>query len=72
MAAVINALRASGKGDDKTLATLDQLRDLHRNPIGHPDVFLESGEAYELFNICITAISSMARQMIALKQVGTL
>ena len=71
MSDVINALRASGKGDVKILAVLDQLRDLYRNPISHPDVFLEPAEALELFNICTSAISAMARQIIKLRTPST-
>jgi hypothetical protein len=41
----------------------DQLRDLHRNPLDHPEVFLEKPEAMELFSICTCAISAAARQI---------
>lgn len=51
------------KAEPKTLAVIDQLRSLHRNPIDHPEVFLEPAEAMELFSICTSAISAMARQM---------
>jgi hypothetical protein len=54
-------------GEKKTLAVLDQLRSLHRNPIDHPDVFLDFAEALELFNICMAAVSAMARQIKLLK-----
>lgn len=61
MAPLIDKLREAG-GDAKTLAVLDQLRDLHRNPMNHPEVFLDDAEAMELFNICLAAISACARQ----------
>jgi hypothetical protein len=64
---VIDGLRGSGKADVKTMAVLDQIRDLHRNPIDHPELFLELPEAMELFDICKSAISVMARQMMKLK-----
>jgi hypothetical protein len=70
MATVINGIQASKKGDAKVLSVLDQLRDLHRNPINHPDVFLEAAEALELFNICTSALSAMARDVARLKPVG--
>jgi len=70
MSDVINALRSSQKGDAKTLAIIDQIRELHRNPIDHPDLFLEGAEALEVFNICTGAISAMARQMTKLREKG--
>ena len=45
----------------------DQLRDLHRNPINHPEVFLEPSEALELFNISTSALSAMARDIARLQ-----
>lgn len=63
MARAIDELRRAG-AEAKTLAALDQLRDLHRNPLSHPEVFLTKAEAMELFNICIGAISASARQII--------
>jgi hypothetical protein len=42
-------------------------RDLHRNPIDHPEEFLELAEALEVFNAASVAISKMARQITALK-----
>ena len=71
MAAVINGIRHSKKGDDKVLATADQLRDLHRNPIDHPEIFLTPAEAIELFNICASAVSAMARDIDRLKKAKT-
>src|SRR5262245_19607282 len=43
MAPLIEELRKAG-GDAKTLAVLDQIRDLHRNPMNHPEVFLSHAE----------------------------
>src|SRR5690606_18328994 len=28
-------------GDEKVLGVLDQIRDMHRNPISHPEVYLD-------------------------------
>lgn len=66
MSTITVALRSSEQGDPKTLAVLDQIRELHRNPLGHPDTFLEVTEAMELFNVCTSAISAMARQLLQL------
>lgn len=49
--------------DVKTMAVVNQVRDLHRNPVDHPDVFLDVTEAMEVFDICKSAISAMARQI---------
>ena len=71
MKRVIDTLRSSEKADKKTMGILDQLRDLHRNPIDHPDVFLQLPEALELFNVCTSAVSAMARQIDAIKKAST-
>jgi hypothetical protein len=65
MGQILDSLReqkAADKRTQKTLAVVDQIRDLHRNPIGHPEVFLESEDALELFNIAMSAISAMFRE----------
>jgi len=49
--------------DAKTLAVLDQVRDLHRNPLAHPEVFLSMEEAQGLFNIAISAITAAVVQI---------
>ena len=48
--------------DPKILNILDQIRDLHRNPLAH-DVFLEIDEAVEIFDIAKSAITAMARKL---------
>lgn len=45
--------------DKKITHHLRQIKDLHRNPISHPDVTLDMGEAQVLWSICISAISAM-------------
>jgi hypothetical protein len=70
MKQAIDELTKAGP-DRKTMAALDQLRDLHRNPIDHPEEFLESAEALELFNAATVAISKMARQIAALNKAET-
>jgi HEPN domain-containing protein len=62
----IDELTKAG-ADKKTIAALDQLRDLHRNPIDHPEEFVDFAEALEIFNAATVAISKMARQIAALK-----
>jgi hypothetical protein len=59
---------AKEKGiDPKVLATLDQFRDLHRNPIMHPDVHLNMEEAQILFALAQSAISGIALDIIKIK-----
>jgi hypothetical protein len=48
--------------DPKTLNILDQIRDLHRNPLAH-EVFLEMDDAIELFDVAKSAITAMARHL---------
>lgn len=62
MATCINELRKAG-ADAKTLAILDQIRDLHRNTIMHPEAFLTPSEGLRLFDIAKSAISAMADQV---------
>jgi hypothetical protein len=58
----VDELRNHG-ADARVMAVLDQIRDLHRNPIDHPEIFMKMTEAIELFDIAKSAISAMARQM---------
>lgn len=45
------------------MGILDQIRELHRNPVDHPEIFLEMAEAQELFDVAKSAISAMGRQV---------
>ena len=55
----ISSLKSKG-ADDKVLSALDQMRDLHRNPISHPDINLETDDAMMLVGIAQSAIVAMA------------
>lgn len=49
------------KGADKNvLNAIDQMRELHRNPISHPDVNLSIDEAMMLVGLAQSAIVAMA------------
>jgi len=37
MGVYIKSLETSGKGDPKVIAALKQMKDLHRNPVSHPE-----------------------------------
>lgn len=54
----ISALDAKG-ADKKVLSALDQMRELHRNPISHPDVNLSTDEAMILVGLVQSAIVAM-------------
>ncbi|HEY2855683.1 MAG TPA: hypothetical protein VGJ18_22795 [Gemmatimonadaceae bacterium] len=54
----INALRAKG-ADDKIVHHLDQLRQLHRNPLTHPEDTLTISEAVSLWAMCVSIIQAM-------------
>lgn len=62
MAQCINELKKKGE-DAKVLSILDSIRDLHRNPQMHPDVFLSMDEAAALFDITKSAINTMAMRI---------
>lgn len=66
MAQCINELRKANE-DPKILNILDSIRDLHRNPQMHPEVFLSMEEALRLFDISKSAINAMADRIIELK-----
>src|SRR5262249_13042567 len=49
--------------DEKVIAALDQLRDLHRNPNIHPEETLTLDEALSLLGIAQSAILGMVRDI---------
>ncbi len=59
---LIKDLRDHSAVDPKILNVLDQLRDLHRNPLAH-EVFLSIDEAIDVFDIAKSAITAMARTL---------
>jgi len=66
-ATCINELVKAG-ADKKVMAILDQLRDLHRNPLMHPQDFLSMKQAIGLFDIAKSAIGSLAEEIITLQR----
>jgi hypothetical protein len=55
------------KANQKVVGILDQIRDLHRNPLMHPQEFLDMKEAISLFDIAKSAIGSVAEEIAKLK-----
>ena len=60
-------LARENKGDDKVCNSLDQFRDLHRNPLIHPEAVLTIDDAVALLGIAQSAIISLALQIAKLK-----
>jgi hypothetical protein len=55
----LNAMKQARKGDEKILASLKQMTDLHRNPLIHPEVILTPEEAIATLGIARSAIAAM-------------
>ena len=58
----INELKAR-KADAKITNHLTQIKDLHRNPVTHPEVTLTMPEAIALWAVCTSVIQSMVGEM---------
>jgi hypothetical protein len=69
--AYIRALTGAGV-DPKITSMLDQIRDMHRNPLMHPEDSLSNEEAVELFDICKSAIQTIVRDMVKRKSASLL
>lgn len=54
----IKALRDCG-ADEKVIAILEQIKDLHRNPVIHPEERLENEEALSLIGIMDSAVTAI-------------
>lgn len=63
----IRVLKIKG-ADIKVIASLDQIRELHRNPILHPEETLSTDDATTLFGIAQSAILAMVNHMEKEKQ----
>jgi hypothetical protein len=59
--AYLKKLEGGGYGDKKTIAALTQIKDLHRNPLVHPDETLTKDEAIGLWGIVISATGAMLK-----------
>jgi hypothetical protein len=55
----LRAIKQTNKGDDKILAALEQMTDLHRNPLMHPEVILTPDEAIATLGIARSVITAM-------------
>ena len=59
----VRAMRKAGCGDSKVLATLEQVRDLHRNPLIHPELMLSTEDAVTAIGIVRSAVSAMLSEL---------
>lgn len=66
LGAYIKLTRDNG-GDEKVCSSLDQFRDLHRNPLMHPEAVLTVDDAITLLGIAQSAIVAMTLEMGKLK-----
>jgi hypothetical protein len=57
------ALRQHDVGTEKVLASLDQMAELHRNPLIHPEARLTQEEAYGIFGIARSVIGFMLSEL---------
>jgi hypothetical protein len=60
--AYIKVLR-DNNGAPHVLAVLEQIKDLHRNPLMHPETVLTTDEAIVLFGVSVSAIFAMVRDI---------
>ena len=59
--AYIKALETAGVGEEKTLAVLTQIKDLHRNSLMHAEESLTKEDAILLFGIVFSAMAAMLK-----------
>jgi hypothetical protein len=55
----IRKLRESGRADDKITDFMDHTRDNYRNPVSHPEVFMNMDEAGVLIGVAASCIRQM-------------
>lgn len=59
----VRAMQKLKVGDPKILAALDQIKDLHRNPLVHPEAVLNMDAAVALVGIARSAIGAMLNEL---------
>jgi hypothetical protein len=63
MGVYIDKMTSNKFGDAKVIAVLTQIKDLHRNPLFHPEKTLALQEALGLFGIAQSAIGAMLKEL---------
>lgn len=59
----LDKMEKDNLGSAKVRAVLKQIKDLHRNPLIHPDETLALDDAIGLFGICQSAIGAMLKEI---------
>lgn len=59
----LTALKKLGCGDEKVIAALEQLKDLHRNVVIHPEENLSSEDAIALVGMANSVAAAMLKQL---------
>lgn len=55
----VRAFKEAKAGDPKVIAALEQIKELHRNPLIHPEAALETEEALSILGLTRSAVSAM-------------
>lgn len=63
LGAYLKVMEKSNVGSPKVVATLKQIKDLHRNPLMHPEESLTVTEAIGLVGICVSAMNAMLKEI---------
>lgn len=63
MGVYIKSLVSSGVGNQKVIYALQQMKDLHRNPVSHPEAILSQEEALAIFGIARSVITPMLAEL---------
>ncbi len=63
MGVYIKSLITNEKGNPKVIAALQQMKDLHRNPVSHPEAILTQEEALAIFGIARSVITPMLAEL---------
>jgi len=61
--AYLNQMEKHNVGTSKVIATLKQIKDLHRNPLMHPSESLTLTDAIALIGICVSAMNAMLKEI---------
>lgn len=60
---ILYLLKENSIGSSTVIAALQQIKDLHRNPLAHPDVSISSDEAISLIGMSQSVITAMLREI---------
>lgn len=63
LGACLGRMKELKVGSPKVLAVLEQIKDLHRNPLMHPEEILSLDDAIGLFGIVQSAITAMLKEI---------